>query len=74
MPWAIKIRSLICFPPMVLRQRLPRQEAFNAPQSCVILGAQANFTVFKAFSLLGFGRENLKHIPCDNQGRMPTKP
>lgn len=46
---------------------------FNAPRPRVILGAQAHSTVFKALALLGFGRENLEILPCDDQGRMRTE-
>jgi len=43
---------------------------FNAPRPRVILGEQAHSTVFKALSLIGFGRKNLEMVPTDGQGRM----
>ncbi len=43
---------------------------FGAPRPRVVLGAQAHSTVFKALNLLGFGRDNLEIVPCDDQGRM----
>lgn len=43
---------------------------FGAPNVRVVLGAQSHATVFKALSLLGFGRESVKTVPVDVQGRM----
>lgn len=43
---------------------------FNAPRPRVILGEQAHSTVFKALSLIGFGKADLEIIPADSQGRM----
>ena len=43
---------------------------FGAPRLRVVVGEQAHATVFKALSLLGFGREHVERVPVDAQGRM----
>ncbi|MCP4024432.1 MAG: aminotransferase class V-fold PLP-dependent enzyme [Desulfobacteraceae bacterium] len=43
---------------------------FNAPALKIVLGQQAHSSVFKALSLLGFGRSSMTVIPVDEQGRM----
>lgn len=41
-----------------------------APAVRVVVGEQAHGSIFKALSLLGFGRENIETLPADAQGRM----
>ncbi|MEW6262508.1 MAG: aminotransferase class V-fold PLP-dependent enzyme [Thermodesulfobacteriota bacterium] len=43
---------------------------FGAPEIRVILGAQAHASVYKALSLLGFGKDRAVVVPVDDQGRM----
>lgn len=51
-----------------------KKGVFNAPGLKVVLGEQVHSTVFKALSLIGFGRENLHQVPVDGQGRiLPAK-
>lgn len=42
----------------------------GAPKIRIVLGEQAHATVYKALSLLGFGRDNIEEVPVDDQGRM----
>jgi glutamate/tyrosine decarboxylase-like PLP-dependent enzyme len=42
----------------------------GAPRIRVVLGEQAHSSVFKALSILGFGRNQLELVPADEQGRM----
>ena len=42
----------------------------SAPAIEVILGDEAHSTVVKVLSLLGFGREQIRRVPVDAQGRM----
>jgi glutamate/tyrosine decarboxylase-like PLP-dependent enzyme len=42
----------------------------GAPRVTVVVGAEAHASVFKALSLLGFGRNNVLVVPTDDQGRM----
>ncbi len=42
----------------------------DAPKLDIVLSNQAHSTVFKALSLLGFGKKQLKVIPSDNEGRL----
>ena len=43
---------------------------FDAPKIKVLVGNQAHTSVWKALSLLGFGKENIELIPVDCQGRV----
>ena len=42
----------------------------GAPPLKVVLSEQAHVTVHKALKLLGFGKDQLIQLPCDNQGRI----
>ncbi len=42
----------------------------GAPPIQVVVGEQAHAVLFRALSLLGFGRDNLIRVPVDDQGRM----
>jgi glutamate/tyrosine decarboxylase-like PLP-dependent enzyme len=43
---------------------------FNAPPIQVILGEEVHVSILKALSMLGLGRNNVKKVPVDSQGRM----
>jgi glutamate/tyrosine decarboxylase-like PLP-dependent enzyme len=43
---------------------------FGAPRITVVASEEAHPTVLKALALLGFGREQLRLVPTDAQGRM----
>ncbi|MBW1911473.1 MAG: aspartate aminotransferase family protein [Deltaproteobacteria bacterium] len=43
---------------------------FGDPPIRIVIGEQAHATVIKALSLLGFGKEQIKRVPVDSQGRM----
>jgi len=43
---------------------------FGAPRVRVVLNKQVHSSVWKALSLLGFGRENCETVPTDPQGRI----
>ncbi len=43
---------------------------FNAPPIQVIVGEEVHVSILKALSMLGLGRNNVKKVPVDNQGRM----
>lgn len=42
----------------------------GAPPLTVIVSEQAHVTVYKALGLLGFGKNQIKKIPCDKEGRI----
>ncbi len=42
----------------------------GAPDLTVILGAEAHPSVFKSLGLLGLGRNRVRRVPVDDQGRM----
>lgn len=42
----------------------------GAPQITLVAGDQAHATLFKAFGMLGLGREQVVWVPADGQGRM----
>jgi len=45
----------------------------GAPPLQVLVSEQAHVTVFKALGILGFGKSQIKRLPCDRQGRVdPT--
>lgn len=43
---------------------------FGAPKIRVVVGEEANVSALLALRVLGFGREDLIHVPTDSQGRM----
>jgi len=43
---------------------------FGAPRVRVVIGKQAHLSVWKALSLLGFGRENCEVVQTDDRGRI----
>lgn len=43
---------------------------FKAPPIQVIVGEEVHISILKALSMLGLGRNNVKKVPVDNQGRM----
>lgn len=43
---------------------------FGAPELTVIIGEKAHSTVVKALGLLGLGRDRVRRVPADDQGRM----
>jgi glutamate/tyrosine decarboxylase-like PLP-dependent enzyme len=43
---------------------------FGAPSIDVVVGDEVHATVLKALAMLGLGRERVKKVPCDRQGRM----
>ena len=43
---------------------------FGAPEIAVIVGDEVHVSVLKALRLLGFGRERVRRVPVDGQGRM----
>jgi glutamate/tyrosine decarboxylase-like PLP-dependent enzyme len=47
-----------------------RQGLFNAPEITVFVGEEAHATLFKVLAMLGLGRDRVRRIPADDQGRM----
>ena len=43
---------------------------FGAPELTVVIGERAHSTVVKALGLLGVGRNRVRRVPADDQGRM----
>jgi len=43
---------------------------FGAPPLTVVVGEEVHVSVLKALSLLGLGRERVRRVPVDGQGRM----
>ena len=43
---------------------------FGAPELTVIVGENAHSTVTKALGLVGLGRDRVRRVPADDQGRM----
>ncbi|HEX3489010.1 MAG TPA: aminotransferase class V-fold PLP-dependent enzyme [Streptosporangiaceae bacterium] len=43
---------------------------FGAPELTVIIGEQAHSTLVKALGLVGLGRNRVRRVPADDQGRM----
>jgi glutamate/tyrosine decarboxylase-like PLP-dependent enzyme len=43
---------------------------FGAPELTVVIGEKAHSTVVKALGLLGLGRDRVRRVPADGQGRM----
>ncbi len=46
------------------------QGLFGAPPITVVVGEEVHASVQKALSMVGFGRERVVRVPCDDQGRM----
>lgn len=47
-----------------------RRGLFGAPEIDVVIGAEAHATIHAALQMLGLGRERVKRVPTDGQGRM----
>jgi glutamate/tyrosine decarboxylase-like PLP-dependent enzyme len=43
---------------------------FGAPALTVVVGEQAHSTVFKALGMIGLGRQRVRRVPADDQGRL----
>jgi len=43
---------------------------FGAPPIDIVVGEEVHATVLKALAMLGLGRDRVKKVPCDRQGRM----
>jgi glutamate/tyrosine decarboxylase-like PLP-dependent enzyme len=43
---------------------------FGAPELTVVVGERAHSTLIKALGMIGLGRERVRRIPADDQGRM----
>ena len=43
---------------------------FGAPEITVVIGEEAHPTLIKSLGLLGLGRNRVRRVPVDNQGRM----
>lgn len=43
---------------------------FGAPEIDVVIGAEAHVTIHAALQMLGLGRERVRKVPSDDQGRM----
>jgi glutamate/tyrosine decarboxylase-like PLP-dependent enzyme len=43
---------------------------FGAPELTVVVGEKAHSTVFKALGLIGLGRDRVRVVPADDQGRL----
>jgi glutamate/tyrosine decarboxylase-like PLP-dependent enzyme len=43
---------------------------FGAPELTVIVGENAHSTLIKALGLIGLGRNRVRRVPADDQGRM----
>jgi glutamate/tyrosine decarboxylase-like PLP-dependent enzyme len=43
---------------------------FGAPELTVVIGEKAHSTLIKALGLIGLGRERVRRVPADDQGRM----
>lgn len=43
---------------------------FGAPEIDVVIGDEAHATILAALQMLGLGRERVKRVPADGQGRM----
>jgi glutamate/tyrosine decarboxylase-like PLP-dependent enzyme len=43
---------------------------FGAPELTVVVGEQAHSTLVKALGLVGLGRNRVRRVPADDQGRM----
>jgi glutamate/tyrosine decarboxylase-like PLP-dependent enzyme len=43
---------------------------FGAPELTVVIGEYAHSTVLKALGLVGLGRDRVRRVPADDQGRM----
>ncbi|MBV9204761.1 MAG: aspartate aminotransferase family protein, partial [Actinobacteria bacterium] len=43
---------------------------FGAPELTVVVGEKAHLTLIKALGMIGLGRERVRRVPADDQGRM----
>jgi len=43
---------------------------FGAPELTVVIGENAHSTLIRALGLIGLGRERVRRVPADDQGRM----
>jgi glutamate/tyrosine decarboxylase-like PLP-dependent enzyme len=43
---------------------------FGAPELTVVVGEKAHSTVLKALGMIGLGRERVRRVPADDQGRL----
>ena len=43
---------------------------FGAPELTVVVGEKAHSTVIKALGMIGLGRERVRRVPADDQGRL----
>jgi glutamate/tyrosine decarboxylase-like PLP-dependent enzyme len=43
---------------------------FGAPELTVVVGEQAHSTVLKALGMIGLGRQRVRRVPADDQGRL----
>jgi glutamate/tyrosine decarboxylase-like PLP-dependent enzyme len=46
------------------------QGLFGAPPITVVVSDESHITIFAALQMLGFGRDRVRRIPTDSQGRM----
>ena len=49
---------------------VPQHGLCGAPPITVVVGERSHSTVFKALGLIGLGRERVRRVPVDDQGRM----
>jgi glutamate/tyrosine decarboxylase-like PLP-dependent enzyme len=47
-----------------------RQGLFGAPAPTIVVGEQTHATHYKVFAMLGLGRDRVRRVPCDDQGRI----
>ncbi|MGF1628606.1 MAG: pyridoxal phosphate-dependent decarboxylase family protein [Kiloniellaceae bacterium] len=47
-----------------------RQGLFGAPELTVVLGEEAHASLYKVLSLLGLGRDRVRRVEADGQGRL----
>ncbi len=49
------------------------QGLFGAPPITVVVSDESHVTIFAALQMLGFGRDRVRRIPTDSQGRMKVE-
>ncbi|MFT5795067.1 MAG: FolB domain-containing protein [Ulvibacter sp.] len=49
---------------------IKKKGLISAPKVRIIISDEADITLFKAISIIGFGTDNLEIIPTDSEGRM----
>ena len=47
-----------------------KQGLYGAPEVNIVAGAEAHATLINALKMLGFGTDNIRYVPVDDQGRM----